>query len=96
MRFPNLAAEMARIKLSPSTIARAIGKSTDTVRNYINGITEIPLENAFFIREKYFPLMPIEYLFEPHQIEPQAATDEKEGSANESSGDQTPDPATRH
>lgn len=90
MKYPNLIAEMARIKLTVGDLARDTGKSTDTIRNWLSGKSEFPLPRAFDIRKKYFPLLPLEYLFD---TEP--AIQQKEDMAYGSIGSKHPD-APRH
>lgn len=76
LKYPNLAAEMARHGLSYEdvyeTTAKAVGKSTETVRSWVCGRAgELTVKAAFFIRDTYFPGMDMAYLFD---TEPQLST----------------------
>lgn len=59
----NLKAEMVRRGLTPADIARTIRKSERTARIKLNGETEFTITEAFSIRDKHFPGMPLEELF---------------------------------
>lgn len=63
MSYPNLAAEMKRAGIGPEELAPAIKKSPDTVRNWMKGKGEPTIGAAFTIQERFFPSMPIAYLF---------------------------------
>lgn len=62
--YPNLRAEMARINLRPAVIAEALNISYDSVINKINGKTDFTRSEIFKIRNKFFPDLTLEYLFE--------------------------------
>jgi hypothetical protein len=70
MAYPNLVAEMQRAGLKPKDIAQAVGRSPDTVSNWIRGKGEIPIGKAFVIQKKFFPTLPIAYLFSQSPITP--------------------------
>lgn len=59
----NLAAEMARNGLRLYDIQRVINCSESTVRNKMSGTTEFSINEAFAIRDTFFPALRIEYLF---------------------------------
>lgn len=42
MRYPNIEAERARNSMTKATMAKAIGVSPDTVKNWQDGNNEIP------------------------------------------------------
>lgn len=68
IRYPNLAAEIARNGYSYddiyTTAADSTGKTKDTVSNWINGRAgELPITAAIAIRNEHFPTSDIEYLF---------------------------------
>lgn len=63
MTYPNLAAEMARNGVTEKDLAQEIGKSTDTIRNWMHGKGDFPVSKAFIIKEKFFPQETITYLF---------------------------------
>ena len=64
MKYKNLEAELARRGLGDNEIAEAIGKSPQTARNKRVGKTLVTITESFGIREKLFPSMTIEYLFD--------------------------------
>ncbi len=63
MVYPNLVAEMSRHGISEKDIADVIGKSPDTVKNWLKGKGDFPVGKAFLVQEKYFPSCTIAYLF---------------------------------
>ena len=76
MKYPNLAAEMARHQVSYDEVyrktANEVGKSTETVQNWITGRAgELTVKAAFYIRDEFFPELPLAYLF---SNEPQTST----------------------
>ena len=67
-RYPNLAAEMARNGIDYGSlydgVSGQIGKSRDTVANWVTGRAgELPTKVAFIIRDEYFPNLTVDYLF---------------------------------
>lgn len=62
--YPNLNAEMSRLGIEQKDIANCICKGQDAVSLKINGKRSWTLEEAKKIKEKFFPNMTIEYLFE--------------------------------
>lgn len=63
MRFTTLRAEMARKGLKGKDIAKALQISDKSAYNKINGITEFTLKETITIRDKFFPEMTIDFLF---------------------------------
>lgn len=63
MRFATLRAEMARKGLRGSDIAATLCISPKSAYNKINGITEFTLKETIAVRDKYFPDMTIDFLF---------------------------------
>jgi len=61
--FPNLRAEMARNNIKITDIAGLLNVSEKTVRNYINGKTNISWFDSLKIKNTLFPKASLEYLF---------------------------------
>lgn len=68
MAYPNLIAEMTRLNITENDLAAEVGRSTDTVRNWLKGKGDIPVGKAFIIQAKFFPTYPIDYLFSTEPI----------------------------
>lgn len=64
--FRNLYAEMARIGLTVKEMYKEIPhiKAYDTLRNKLNGKTELTLQDMNFIKSRWFPQLALDYLFE--------------------------------
>ena len=67
-KYPNFAAEMTRSQLDYGPlyeeIAEKYNKSTDMVSNWFTGRAgQLPTKVAFDVRDKYFPLLSVDYLF---------------------------------
>ena len=62
--FPNLRAEMARNNIKAARLAELLEISYDTVINKLNGKTDFTRSEIFKIRDKCFPNLEIEYLFD--------------------------------
>lgn len=60
--FPNLRAEMARNNVTIEDLRRTMKCSEKTVRNKLAGITAFSCDDAFIIRDTFFPGKGIEYL----------------------------------
>jgi len=71
MAYPNLIAEMTRRNVSTKDIAGAIGRSPDTVSNWLRGKGDFPIGKAFKVQETFFPAYTIAYLFNGEPITPQ-------------------------
>ena len=68
LKYPNFAAEMARTSTSYDEVysetAKAVGKSPETIQNWIIGRNgELTAKAAFYIRDNYFPTLQVGYLF---------------------------------
>lgn len=71
-KYPNFAAEMARSSTNYEEVykktAKAMGKSTDTIQNWITGRAgELPVTAAFEIKNSFFPNLSVDYLFEQNE-----------------------------
>ena len=62
--FRNLRAEMAREGLDGKIIANGIGVTEKTFSNKLSGKTEFTRSEMLNIRNKFFPGLKLEYLFE--------------------------------
>ena len=60
----NLEAEMSRSGIKNDDIAKVIDKDERTVRNKKAGITPFTFNETILIRDKFFPKLTLEYLFE--------------------------------
>lgn len=49
--YPNLEAEMARVRMTKSMLAKKIGKSRATITTKMSGQTSIDIREAFAIKE---------------------------------------------
>ena len=68
IKYPNLAAEIARENVSYesvySVISDVTGKKSDTVSKWMNNRAgELPVTAAFAVRDAFFPSMTVDYLF---------------------------------
>lgn len=61
--FSTLRAEMARQNIRIQDIAAAMEESRDTTGRKLSGKTQISLQYAFAVRNKFFPDMKVEDLF---------------------------------
>ena len=73
MAYPNMAAEMARHGITQSQIAEAVGKRPETVSNWMQGKTGIPVDKMFVIRDTFFPNLSIDYLADSTPLGPTPA-----------------------
>lgn len=67
-KYPNFAAEMTRSQMDYGPLyeelAAEYGKSTDMVSNWFTGRAgQLPTKAAFWVRDKYFPTLTVDYLF---------------------------------
>lgn len=62
--YRNLEAEIARHNVSKEDLAHTINKSYQTITLKLNGKYPFTLDEAFEIRDKYFPNCSMGYLFE--------------------------------
>ena len=61
--FSNLRAEMARKNVTITAVARVIGVSRDTAGKKLARKAPIQLDEAFAIRDSFFPGIEVSYLF---------------------------------
>ena len=61
--YPNLSAEIKRSGMTQGEFASVIGRRAETVGRWLSGKTEIPIGEAFRIRDELFPGLTIDYLF---------------------------------
>ncbi len=73
MAYPNLVAEMTRHNITPKDIASEIGRSPDTVSNWLKGKGDFPIGKAFKVQEVFFPGFTLAYLFSSEPIAPNFA-----------------------
>ena len=62
--FPNLTAEMARMKISIKRLSETTGINYETLKLKFRGITEFKLCEMLAIKKKAFPDKTLDYLFE--------------------------------
>ena len=62
--YANLEAEMTRVGIKNEDIAKVIKRDERTVRNKRAGVTAFTLDETLAIRDKFFPELSLEYLFE--------------------------------
>ena len=62
--FKNLLIEMMRKDITKMMIAKELQKSYETIKSRFKGKTQWKESEMFCIRDKFFPGMTIEYLFE--------------------------------
>ncbi len=70
--YPNLKAEMARCGLTGGAAAKALGKNPGTFSAKLNEPSRFRLDEAIRLRDRFFPGMSLDYLFERKE-ESQAA-----------------------
>lgn len=61
--FPNLEAELARLKMSKKDLSNITGIEYKTLLNKLNGKSPINKKDMTLIKKKAFPNMTIDYLF---------------------------------
>lgn len=62
--YRNLEAEMVRMGVYRKDVAKSLGVRYATVVQKLNGKYRFSLDEAFAIKEKFFPNLSLEYLFE--------------------------------
>lgn len=62
-KYPNLRAEMSRIGIKQVDIAKLLGVGEATVSNKMKGKSTFDIDEAFLIRENFFPNLSLDYLF---------------------------------
>lgn len=65
--YPNLRAEMARLKFTAAELAEKLNITNSTFSLKLNGKSDFTLEEAFMIKELLGVDMPIEMLFAVEQ-----------------------------
>lgn len=63
LAYPNLSAEMKRFGIEQREMASSIGRTPQTVSNWMSGRNSPTVEDAFKVRDTFFPNMSIDYLF---------------------------------
>lgn len=61
--FPNLEAEMARLKITQVKLAEIIGVTPTTLSFKLNGKSTLSLKECVEIKKKVFPDKTLDYLF---------------------------------
>ena len=61
--YPNLRAEMARRGITSQKIAQALRLNPGTLSAKMNDPARFRLDEAFYLRNRFFPGQSIEYLF---------------------------------
>ena len=64
MAYPNLEAEMKRSGVSREDIAEALELHVSGVYLMLSGKRNLPIYRAKIIRDKFFPQMKLDYLFD--------------------------------
>lgn len=63
IKYPNLRAEMSRIGIRQRDVAKLLGVSELTVSKKMNGKSSFTIDEAFLIKETFFPNFTVDYLF---------------------------------
>ncbi len=66
--YRNLEAEMARNKVTRRNLADTLGVRYATVIEKLNGKYPFKLDEAFAIKQNFFPNLSMEYLFESDEV----------------------------
>lgn len=74
--YRNLEAEMAREGIKRKDLAEALGVRYATVIDKLKGRYSFTLDEAFIIRNKFFPHLNFEYLFE-REDDPKVSDEEE-------------------
>lgn len=62
--YPNLEAEMARHGVTQRDLANKLGKTPETICNWMNGRSgDFPIGSVFRLKDEFFPECTVEYLF---------------------------------
>jgi plasmid maintenance system antidote protein VapI len=64
MALRNLKKEMAGADITVEAVADALKVHRNTVANKIDGSSKFTVDEAFRIRDKFFPKLGLEYLFQ--------------------------------
>lgn len=68
INYPNLRAEMSRNGVKQTDIAKLLGVREVTVSKKMNGKSAFDINEAFLIKETFFPDLTIDYLFSDDTI----------------------------
>lgn len=68
--FPNLKAEMIRFNITCEDIGTFLGTSISWVENRLQGKAALPINIGMQIKNKFFPDLPLEYLFSSTPMQP--------------------------
>mgnify|MGYP001079287775 CR=1 FL=1 len=71
--YPNLAAEMTRANITPKDFADPLGVHITGVYAMLRGDRTFPICKATIVRDKFFPGMTLDYLFDPKPVQPISA-----------------------
>lgn len=71
--YPNLAAEMTRANITVKDVARTLGMHVTGVYAMLNGSRNFPISKATIVRDKLFPRMTLDYLFDHKPVQPISA-----------------------
>lgn len=61
--YPNLEAEMARVKVTQAALAEVLGITPTTLSFKLNGKSTLSLNECVEIKRRYFPDKSLDYLF---------------------------------
>ena len=67
-KYKNLIGEMAKKNIKNSEMADKLNIHPNTLANKINGNTPFMIDEAFNIKEYYFPELDLTYLFQSENI----------------------------
>jgi plasmid maintenance system antidote protein VapI len=63
MSYPNLRMELFKNNITLEELSKYLNLHRNSISNKVNGHSSFSIEEASKIQKKYFPQMPIEYLF---------------------------------
>lgn len=67
-KYPNLRAEMSRVGIKQTDIAKLLGVREATISKKMNGKSAFDINEAFLIKETFFSDLTIDYLFSDDTI----------------------------
>ena len=73
--YPNPRAEMARRGLTSQRLAQALRLNPGTLSAKLNDPSRLRLDEAFLLRDRFFPGESVEYLFDRHAGQPPVPED---------------------
>ncbi len=65
--FPNLEAEMARLKITQAKLAEMLGITPTTLSFKLSGKSTLSLKECVMIKKKAFPDKTLDYLFQTEE-----------------------------